>query len=586
MVRDVFQERHMKSMKESGSTSSLRLHSQMRVTITGILQGILYFLYFLPSFLLYFLCALVHLQRFLGFVNFYCCFIRSYSTLASHLSALIVPKVSFMWFRAGDRAFRDLKHRFTTAPILVNPDPSHQFVVEADASDVRVGAVLSQRSALDLKLHPCTFFSHSLNTTERNYDVGNRELFAVKIALEEYRHWLEVADHPFIVWTDHKNLEYLRTAKCLNSRQASLSSGFDPQSNSQSERINQDIKTTLRCLVSANPSTWSQRIATRPGSPESFRAEDPQILTGFLFHHLSTQSNSLMSTSVWLNFFYYTQIVPAQRALFIWVKRNIKIIIYWGLFVDRVLFMFDLASVIYYVTITEGNDNITYTSTNDTVSGSTDGLYYTDLVCFYSKMIYMFFCLCVMVGSSWVTVCYLHRHMKRMKESGSPFSSPRLHSQMRVTITGILQGILYFLCALWIFLNIFSDNYPSSIKFDYNTYYTVISLYMFSTTVNLGIGQSVFRQRAADIWLKAQQAARSLCKPGHGTFKIVTDFISSKISPSSDFDNNLNIFHTVVSLYMLVTTVYLGIGQSVFRQRAADIWLKAQQAVRSLKLCG
>ncbi|XP_042176025.1 taste receptor type 2 member 8-like [Oncorhynchus tshawytscha] len=217
-----------------------------------------------------------------------------------------------------------------------------------------------------------------------------------------------------------------------------------------------------------------------------------------------------MSTSVWLNFFYYTQIVPAQRALFIWVKRNIKIIIYWSLFVDRVLFLFDLASVIYYVTITEGNDNITYTSTNDTVSGSTDGLFYTDLVCFYSKMIYMFFCLCVMVGSSWVTVCYLHRHMKSMKESGSPFSSPRLHSQMRVTITGILQGILYFLCALWIFLNIFSDNYPSSIKFDYNTYYTVISLYMFSTTVNLGIGQSVFRQRAADIWLKAQQAARSL----------------------------------------------------------------------------
>uniref|UniRef100_A0A674CPL1 Taste receptor type 2 n=1 Tax=Salmo trutta TaxID=8032 RepID=A0A674CPL1_SALTR len=217
-----------------------------------------------------------------------------------------------------------------------------------------------------------------------------------------------------------------------------------------------------------------------------------------------------MSTSVWLNFFYYTQIVPAQQALFIWVKRNIKIIIYCGLFVDRALFLFDLASDVYYVTITEGNNNITYTSTNDTVADSTDGLSYTVLVCFYSKMIYMFFCLCVMVGSSWVTVCYLHRHMNRMKESGSTFSSLRLHSQMRVTITGVLQGILYFLCALWIFLNIFSDNYPSSIRFDYNTYYTVISLYMFGTTVNLGIGQSVFRQRAADIWLKAQQAVRSL----------------------------------------------------------------------------
>ncbi|XP_055735219.1 taste receptor type 2 member 8-like [Salvelinus fontinalis] len=218
-----------------------------------------------------------------------------------------------------------------------------------------------------------------------------------------------------------------------------------------------------------------------------------------------------MSTSVWLNFFYYTQIVPAQRALFIWVKRNIKIIIYWGLFVDRVFFLFDLAvstSIVYCLKNVEGNDNITYTSTNDTVSGSTDGLYYTELVCFYSKMIYMFFCLCLMVGSSWVTVCYLRRHMKSMKESGSPFSSPRLHSQMRVTITGILQGILYFLCALWIFISFFSINF--SVVFNYTFFNTVISLYMFGTTVNLGIGQSVFRQRAADIWLKAQQAVRSL----------------------------------------------------------------------------
>ncbi|CAB1328707.1 unnamed protein product [Coregonus sp. 'balchen'] len=95
-----------------------------------------------------------------------------------------------------------------------------------------------------------------------------------------------------------------------------------------------------------------------------------------------------MSTSVWLNFFYYTQIVPAQRALFILVKRNIKIIIYWGLFVDRVFFLFDLAVNIFYDLI-EGNDNNTYT--NDTVSGFTDGLYYTYLVFFYSKIIYMFF---------------------------------------------------------------------------------------------------------------------------------------------------------------------------------------------------
>ena len=46
------------------------------------------------------------------------------------------------------------------------------------------------------------------------------ELLAVKLALEEWRHWLEGADLPFIVWTDHRNLEYIRKAKRLNSRQA------------------------------------------------------------------------------------------------------------------------------------------------------------------------------------------------------------------------------------------------------------------------------------------------------------------------------------------------------------------------------
>uniref|UniRef100_A0A8C1AZL7 Gypsy retrotransposon integrase-like protein 1 n=1 Tax=Cyprinus carpio carpio TaxID=630221 RepID=A0A8C1AZL7_CYPCA len=46
------------------------------------------------------------------------------------------------------------------------------------------------------------------------------ELLAVKLALEEWRHWLEGSGVPFIVWTDHKNLEYIRSAKRLNSRQA------------------------------------------------------------------------------------------------------------------------------------------------------------------------------------------------------------------------------------------------------------------------------------------------------------------------------------------------------------------------------
>ena len=76
------------------------------------------------------------------------------TTLVAPLSALTSPKVPFKWSPAVDKAFVDLKHRFTTGPILIHPDPLCQFVVEEDASDVRVGAILSQRSAQDQKLHP------------------------------------------------------------------------------------------------------------------------------------------------------------------------------------------------------------------------------------------------------------------------------------------------------------------------------------------------------------------------------------------------------------------------------------------------
>lgn len=45
-----------------------------------------------------------------------------------------------------------------------------------------------------------------LSPAKHNYDVGNRELLAVKLALAEWRHWLEGAELPFVVWMDHKNL--------------------------------------------------------------------------------------------------------------------------------------------------------------------------------------------------------------------------------------------------------------------------------------------------------------------------------------------------------------------------------------------
>ncbi len=82
------------------------------------------------------------------------------------------------------------------------------------------GAVLSQLFGEPPRLQPCANYSKKLTPAEQNYDIGNRELLAIKLALDEWRHWLEGVNHPFTVITDHTNLQYLREANRVNPQQA------------------------------------------------------------------------------------------------------------------------------------------------------------------------------------------------------------------------------------------------------------------------------------------------------------------------------------------------------------------------------
>ena len=129
------------------------------------------------------------------------------------LTALTSTKVPFFWTPEAEAAFAALKIQFSTAPILIMPNPEEHFILEVDTS-----------GALTVRY---TYFSRRLSPAERNYAIGDRELLALKLSLEEWRHLLEGSAVPFLVWKDHRNLEYLRMAKCLNPRQARWSLLFN-----------------------------------------------------------------------------------------------------------------------------------------------------------------------------------------------------------------------------------------------------------------------------------------------------------------------------------------------------------------------
>jgi len=79
--------------------------------------------------------------------------------------------------------------------------------IEVDASDYAIGSVLSMECE-DGRWRLVVFLSKSLNETERNYKIYNKEMLVVIRKLENWRYLLEGTKFKFEVWTDHKNLKY------------------------------------------------------------------------------------------------------------------------------------------------------------------------------------------------------------------------------------------------------------------------------------------------------------------------------------------------------------------------------------------
>jgi len=91
--------------------------------------------------------------------------------------------------------------------------------MEVDASDYATEGVLSMEGE-DGKWRSVAFLSKSLNETERNYEIHDKEMLVIIRGLESWRHLLEGVQLKFEIWTDYKNLEYFMKAQKLNQRQA------------------------------------------------------------------------------------------------------------------------------------------------------------------------------------------------------------------------------------------------------------------------------------------------------------------------------------------------------------------------------
>ncbi|XP_072093102.1 transposon Tf2-1 polyprotein isoform X3 [Arachis hypogaea] len=155
--------------------------------------------------------SVTEIRSFLGLARYYRRFIKGFSQLALPLTKLTRKDTPFIWTPECEGSFQELKHRLTTAPVLVLPEPSEPFEVYCDASLKGLGCVLMQHQNV------VAYASRQLRPHEMNYPTHDLELAAVVFALKIWRHYLYGVK--FLVFSDHKSLKYLFKQKELNMRQ-------------------------------------------------------------------------------------------------------------------------------------------------------------------------------------------------------------------------------------------------------------------------------------------------------------------------------------------------------------------------------
>jgi hypothetical protein len=228
--------------------------------------------------------TITELQGFLGLTWYYRKFVCDYGPIAAPLIELL-KKGNFGWTPAAAAAFNKLKNAMVTTPVLALPDFATLFIVETDAFDFGIGAILSQHG------RPIAFLSKALGPSKRAWAIYAKEMLAVTEAIKTWRPYL--LGRKFQIQTDQKSLKFLLEQRIITPEQQKWVSkliGYDYDIVYRSGRMN--AVTDAMCRMPHSPLLLSITGSTLAGvsRPKFSLWEDLKMINGtdpymFKLHH-------------------------------------------------------------------------------------------------------------------------------------------------------------------------------------------------------------------------------------------------------------------------------------------------------------
>ncbi len=151
-------------------------------------------------------CNITEVWRFLGFTGYYQYFIQGYTQITWPLLDLTKKATPWHWNNEQQMAFKGLKNKMCTKPVLQQPNFNKMFYLQMDASAYGMGAILSQEGEptnSKPKCHPVAYYSATFTPTEQQYNIYKWEFLAVIKALENWRAYLIWMKTLFIIETEN-----------------------------------------------------------------------------------------------------------------------------------------------------------------------------------------------------------------------------------------------------------------------------------------------------------------------------------------------------------------------------------------------